>query len=92
MQKLKLGELNPGGAEVLTKEQMKMVVGGLSSDNQCIVKIYDSGNNLTRTTTLEYPDGTSCGSQSYSTSVWASEQIPTGGSAHYDCGCDGWGV
>lgn len=35
MEKFKLGELNLGKTEVLTKQQMKKVIGGLSSTPEC---------------------------------------------------------
>ena len=35
MQKLKLSELHQYGGEVLTKDQMKKVMGGVLSNNSC---------------------------------------------------------
>jgi hypothetical protein len=44
MQKFKLSELHPYSNEVLTKEQMKKVLGGLAS-GQCYLVQGDPGNS-----------------------------------------------
>ena len=96
MKKLTLKKLNLKESEILSREQLKKVLGGTGSGDstQCIITSINSITNEHTVTTLTYGDGWTCSAMSSDAQTRAGQQQMQCGSAcntTYDCGCDGWG-
>ena len=92
MKKLKLKALELGASEVLTRAQLKNVLGGSSgsggtSGGTCYIKITGGPNEGNYQ--LWPPDG-SCSSHSTAANNFCLEHMD-GGRCSYDCDCDGIG-
>lgn len=90
MKSLQFQKVNIQEEDVLTRIQMKQVVGG-HDGNTCKVT-NTQGDGSGTIWTITFPAGYSCSEQSQWTGNFADNaQVENGGSTHYDCGCDGWG-
>lgn len=86
MEKMKLEKLNLPQENYLSRMQMKNVTAG----DTCSVTHNSSGGTTQYQVT--FSSGWSCAEQSSWTNNYASGLVSSGGgSARYDCGCDGWG-
>lgn len=89
MKKLKLNLANMPNAQVITREQLKKVIGGQYGSDRC--RIYSNGEQIDEL----YSEGagnTSCENQSATTREKADYYASNGYSnVTYDCSCDGWG-
>jgi hypothetical protein len=73
---------------MLSRDEMKTIKGG---DDLCTVTNTQSNGSDT-SYKIAFGSGWTCsGMSSYAASFANSVQISSGGSTHYDCGCDGWG-
>lgn len=85
-----------GGEKPLSRDEMKMVVGGVEDPGDygsgtCIIT--NVSGDVHTIKTLSYADGWSCSGMSNDASQRADAmQNQYGGHTTYDCGCDGWGV
>ncbi|WP_316838294.1 hypothetical protein [Pedobacter nutrimenti] len=89
MKKLKLNKAAFAGAEVLSRAQLKKVIGG--TGGTCTMT-YTTPNNSS-SQTVSYSVGGTCAEQSSSMKKMCVDNITVGlfASCKYDCGCDGWG-
>ncbi len=102
MKKMKLQMLGLSVNDLLSREQMKKVMGGSGSgsggsgdQSLCSITTQAPGGNGSYISYVAYDSSTPCATQSQNASVAAAsqqqQQYGGGGTTHYDCGCDGWG-
>jgi hypothetical protein len=91
MKKLKLRALQLGAAEVLTRAQLKNVLGGDDGGGTCTLT-YTTDSDPTPKT-ISYTVSGSCSQQSSSMNAMCVDNITLDlfKTCRYDCGCDGWG-
>ncbi len=81
---------------LLSRAEMKKVLGGNAPAlAECKITNVSGNGTLIDTTTYETGgySGWSCEQMKADTASRAATiHIQNGGSTHYDCGCDGWGV
>jgi hypothetical protein len=82
-----------GIREMLSREQMKQIIGGYETSYTCYLSGKDASGNAWSGTVF-HPDGTSCSNQSSSTNNLCVDYITQSSyqSCKYDCACDGIGV
>lgn len=91
MKKLTLNKSNFSVKEVLSKAQLKKIMGGESFFGDCSVT-YTTPSDPTPQT-ISYSVGGTCAQQSNSIRELCVNNITVGtfATCRYDCGCDGWG-
>ena len=80
---------------LLSRAEMKKVLGGVAAQSRCTVTNTNGGGTTVDTITYEtggYSGWTCDGMMADTAGRAATIHAQNGGSTHYDCGCDGWGV